>query len=233
MNIWDEGRMSFTDSGYRKQHPEDNRFASTERHPLWNTNGVRAILERYTYTGASVNGKKRIVSPCVKEYTYHKQDEWIIVKGMHEAIITEEEYDKVQKMIHNNKKYIRKNETFPLKSLVFCGCCGKAMPRLNPKTKVFRCYNHRDVDFSPCRNIVSPKEETLEKIVYDAISSYIELAGLKIEKLKKKVKQYRDGMETAQDRIRKLKQEIEIIKNEKLGLYERFASKEISKDLNP
>ncbi len=58
------------------------------------------------------------VAPCSKVRKEAKREEWIVVPGMHEAIVSEEEYQKVQKIIHSKPAGERNNTPFPLKSLV-------------------------------------------------------------------------------------------------------------------
>ena len=215
---------------FRKQHPESKRFSNIDSNRSWTGNYVRRILERLEYTGAFIYGQTKRVTPCGGDRVFNDKKDWIVVKGMHEAIITGEEYEKVQKMIHKNKKITRSNKTYALKSLVICGCCGRAMKRISYNSGYFKCNHMYDDDNSPCKGVISPKEHKLESIVYDAICGYTEMTGMNIKKIKKKARDEKSSVRETESRIFCLKRELEKRKDERLKAYERFISGEISKD---
>ena len=101
---------------------------------LWNTNTVNKILKDRVYVGDMVNHKYEVKNYKTKKRTRVPEEERIIVKDTHEAIISREDFDKVQLMI-SNRKY-ENNYTNPnlFKSIVKCKKCGR--------TLTF-CYNQR------------------------------------------------------------------------------------------
>ncbi len=99
------------------------------------------------------------------------------IRFMHEAIISEEEYWKVQALIHKGCRPIRHDRQYALKSLVVCGSCGRRMERILKKP-LFACRYRYYKKSGGCSRIRSPKETELEKIVFNAIHKYMELVKL-------------------------------------------------------
>ena len=102
---------------------------------LWNTNTVNKILKDRVYVGDMVNHKYEVKNYKTKKRTRVPEEERIIVKDTHEAIISRDDFEKVQLMI-SNRKY-ESNYTSPnlFKSIVKCKKCGR--------TLTF-CYNKRN-----------------------------------------------------------------------------------------
>lgn len=108
----------------------------------WSAASVKRILENEIYTGTLVQGKKERVSYKVKKSLPKKKEEWIRVFDCHEAIITREEYDIVQKLLQvpvRAGKNTGRSHLFT--GLLFCADCGKPLirriNRYKGKEKVF------------------------------------------------------------------------------------------------
>ena len=72
--------------------------------------------------------------------TAHKQslvrpEDWIVVKGTHEPLVSRELFDQVQvARAQASQKGGTQTERVPyteniLRGKIFCGCCGKSLPR--------------------------------------------------------------------------------------------------------
>ncbi len=110
--------------------------------------GVRFVsindgLKRFSYTGALVTNKKS--EPSVGSHKFRLQDKskWIVVNNQYEPIISEEEYEKAQRIFRKMKKSEKSPKDFPLRSLVRCGYCGRVMSR-RAKGRGFFCFYHSD-----------------------------------------------------------------------------------------
>ena len=98
-------------------------------------NYVREILKNPTYYGELIWQKRKQIKilengKIVKKVVTNKNP--ILVKGLHDPIITREQYDAVQRKMksHNSSKVPRTSEIKnPLASLVSCKICGYAMIR--------------------------------------------------------------------------------------------------------
>ena len=95
----------------------------------WNQVAVQRILCNRVYIGDTVQGVSEKISFKNKKTRRLPFDKWIITTNTHEPIISNEEFDEVQKLRakkRSNQGYNR-NITHLLSNLVYCGKCGKAM----------------------------------------------------------------------------------------------------------
>ena len=212
---------------FRKKHPESRKFVHCSERQCWDYHKVSVILDRYSYTGAAVNMMRGGVSPCQKHTTKHPREEWIIVPGMHEAIVSVEEFEKAQKVIV--RKTVNKKihcHDYPLKSKMACGICGRIMRKSNHARIVSPFYVCRYADQygnAECMEIKSPQEDELERIVYDGIMRIIHLTEGKMSNARKK----RDASDKS---FRDERRTIEGYRKDALKLYEQYASDVISKE---
>lgn len=66
----------------------------------WGTTSVYQILHNYMYTGNMTQGKEAKLSYKSKKRIFLDKSHWIIVPNTHEAIISENEYKKINNFIH-------------------------------------------------------------------------------------------------------------------------------------
>lgn len=91
----------------------------------WNGGVINGLLQNEVYTGAVVSLKSRMDSRRGK-LVQQPKDEWVCVEGMHEAIVTETEFRRVQEMVSAQKPAAGKR-----KMRYVCGVCGKRLTRRN------------------------------------------------------------------------------------------------------
>ena len=127
---------------YEKGIVKNAKYANTSG---WYPQTIAGILTSRVYIGDMVQGARRS-----KEIKGKKEvvpmSEWDIVSGTHEAIISKEQFDRVQeirmdrhrqyeKMIQENRRLAGKSENSGiLKGKVFCGDCKRAMVRKHIKS---------------------------------------------------------------------------------------------------
>lgn len=103
----------------------------------WVTSTIRSILSNPVYIGkirwnSRPTKKKMIGGQMVKERPRAKKKDWILVDGLHEAIIDDNTFKLAQEYLAENPavpvptRHVVKN---PLASLVVCGKCGRRMNR--------------------------------------------------------------------------------------------------------
>ena len=124
---------------------------------LWPFCAVNSILNNPTYLGHMA--QQRWSSISYKNHKRYKRDEseWIVVKNTHEAIITQELWDKVrevEKSVAQGRK-TKRGYMHPLSGFLFCADCGGKMKMnyINRNGKVylnFNCGNHVRLGKSYC-----------------------------------------------------------------------------------
>lgn len=113
----------------------------------WCNVTVQNILKDRVYVGDMVNYKYEIANYKTKERVPIPKDQRIVVEGTHEAIVSCEDFDRVQELIkmrHRPKKHEFDNV---FKSLVFCAECGSRMTfeiksRKHIKREMLTCRYH-------------------------------------------------------------------------------------------
>ena len=112
---------------------------------LWTRTEIRHILKNQAYIGDVVNGKREQVSPKLKKGRKKEQEEYIVVKNMHEPIIDLFTWNRAQKKLreYSNDKYLKYE--YPLKNLVYCAECGQKVTfnhfRAKRKDGTYREHN--------------------------------------------------------------------------------------------
>ena len=142
---------------------------------LWSFCAVNSILNNPTYLGHLA--QQRWSSISYKNHKRYKRDEneWIVVKNTHEAIITQELWDKVrevEKSVAQGRK-TKRGYTHPLSGFLFCADCGGKMKLnyINRNGKIdfnFNCGNHMRIGKAYCfSHFIQAKD--IEAIVLDDI----------------------------------------------------------------
>ena len=103
----------------------------------WGRTAVRNILRNPTYTGKVVwNQKKHIRKGArgnPKHVTiYQPREKWTITDGLHPAIISREQYERVQQIMDGKECVAHNDGTVknPLAGLIYCSNCGGRMQRM-------------------------------------------------------------------------------------------------------
>lgn len=217
-------------------------IASTDhfKNSKWYMQTVRRILQDEIYLGWMVSGKFRS--------TYHStgkkgsqpvpREEWIVTKGTHEPIVTEELFNKVQEYFMRMKEEHGQTAVYNSKSKkasIFkghlrCGECGQAMFLRNKHshgkvTAWYYCALHENYNSSYCVK-KAVKKQDVEDIALKLIRTQIKLftdAREMIIALNKK-ESSKTKHRIYSDQIRNVKKQIEKYLSLKASLYEDFAN---------
>ena len=220
----------------------ERRIASTDhfKNSKWYMQTVRRILQDEIYLGWMVSGKFRS--------TYHStgkkgsqpvpREEWIVTKGTHEPIVTEELFNKVQEYFVRMKEEHGQTAVYNSKSKkasIFkghlrCGECGQAMFLRNKHshgkvTAWYYCALHENYNSSYCVK-KAVKKQDVEDIALKLIRTQIKLftdAREMIIALNKK-ESSKTKHRIYSDQIRNVKKQIEKYMSLKASLYEDFAN---------
>lgn len=211
---------------FRSRHPDSGKFNRMSDKANWSAKIVYGILTKYVYTGATVARTRKSAGVGTKRSIAQKREDWIIVDGMHEAIVTKEEFEQAQAVIHKGVKGPdRKEHDYPLKGLIRCGNCKRAMVR---RKGYFRCAYSTNAGNTGCTAKEHYSESELEATVFRGITqaiSQIRSADATRERVKRS-----PILEQSQSKI-KAQQAKEIqLKSGKLYCYNMYSEGAISKD---
>ena len=105
--------------------------------------------------------------PSKRDYRYISREDWICVKGGHEAIVTEQELQKVQDMVQKDRKYHGSTPSSEniFAGLIRCGHCGRKMRiRTEYKEKPIYCKSVTTAPNASCYP-KKYKQKELEELV--------------------------------------------------------------------
>ncbi|MCM1296949.1 MAG: recombinase family protein, partial [Muribaculaceae bacterium] len=91
----------------------------------WTGGVVLSVLQNEVYTGAVVSLKSMVDSRKGKQVA-RPREEWVRVEGMHEAVVTGEEFRRVQELVSPQRPAAGKR-----RMRYVCGVCGKRLTRRN------------------------------------------------------------------------------------------------------
>ena len=101
--------------------------ASEEKSYAWTIAQVKSILQDETYIGNSVHNKQTNISYKNKKKVRKPKEEWIRVENTHEAIISRDVFEQVQKQIASRRRQQKDATTQIFAGLVKCADCGWSM----------------------------------------------------------------------------------------------------------
>lgn len=145
----------------------------------WSKATVIDIIRNKTYAGYIVWGKQKEVKASVNgtiKKTRKSTSDYLCVKGLHPAIITEQLWNESVKIRSLNRKNTTPSRSAlqnPLSGIIYCKKCGHMMTRLAPNSRnkysTLKCPNKY------CNNVSSPiflVEEELLQFLKDWLISY-------------------------------------------------------------
>ena len=213
----------------------------------WYMQTVSRILQDPVYLGWMVGGKFRsnFHSGGMKGSSSVPKEEWIITKGTHEPIVTEDLFNQVQGYFAETKKaygQVAKYNSKSKKNSIFkghlrCGECGQAMflrykkNRHGERKGWYYCALHENYNSSYCPK-KSMKQEDVESIALQLIKTQIQLftdARTFIAALNKK-ESSKTKYRIYQDQIHSVQKQIARYMGLKASLYEDYADGTLVRD---
>lgn len=147
----------------------------------WTYSTINNILNNEMYVGNMVQNRsvRKTVRGRAKK---NERDNWIVVAGTHEPIISEEIWNVTQDLLKKNTRQLDFEQNVGLfAGYIFCGNCGRAMSKIKNKYKsktvtTYICGSYKRYGEKTCqRNAV--KLDILEKLVFDKLNEQIKKAG--------------------------------------------------------
>jgi site-specific DNA recombinase len=98
----------------------------------WSVAGITGLLKKPMYAGHYTYGRHQFskYQPRTKQGKYRAKDEWVTIPNNHPAIVPQELFDTVQRLLKERKRHTSPNgmaTQFMLSGLLRCGHCGQAL----------------------------------------------------------------------------------------------------------
>ena len=145
----------------------------------WNTRTVARILHAQVYTGDLVQGRTKKIDHRQVETS---EMEWTVVNGTHEAIISHELFETVQKKMGETAQHYKEREVQAyspnvLKEKIFCAHCGGSLHRhRNIRKKSADVYNYYCLTNSRVGKKRCPGVLIREEILLDSLADMLQNA---------------------------------------------------------
>jgi DNA invertase Pin-like site-specific DNA recombinase len=198
---------------------------------IWYPTTVRLILTTKTYVGTTIGGKWKVAAVGSNKHVKTNQEDWIVVEGTHEPIISKEMFEAAQEKLELNsrKKKNVHNNNYPLKGLVICGGCGQKMTHVSRCKAHFKCprkFNSANPD-CVTENLY---DKEFNEIVFRAIKLFAKISDdaepvLEMQKaeLKAIVNEATKSIRVSNDRISRYR-------HQKTELYMKYATEVVSEE---
>ncbi len=201
----------------------------------WSATTIIRILKDEIYTGTLIQGKQGTPNYKVNKLVTRAKEDWFITENAHEAIISENDFALVNRLMNIDTRISPLKDSLHLFSgILICGSCGHRMTRktVSYKSNKYFYYYCPTGSKNGCKGSNMMKESDLIKCVTDNIKAHIKnIASLNdlVDALSEQninhefVKKY-----TMQ--ITELNKQLEKSKGFKSQLYESFVQGILDKD---
>lgn len=202
----------------------------------WPLESIKRILTNEIYTGKMVQGKRKKINYKVKKSVPVPKEDWIRVPDMHDAIISDDKFEAVQKLLLlDTRTAVGNQSVYPLSGYLKCADCGQNMVRRSAKMKngqkvyYYHCSTHKNDGTCSSHNINAEKIET---VVLNAIKEQYFVLVHAQSVLDSIHNQPRDDVRlmVIEKQLVKLKSDIEYYNNLKVKVYKDYVDGIISKD---
>ena len=217
--------------------------AEKYKHTIWHGRTIIDIMKNATYTGTLVYG--RMPKSLYQGIKCHraKPDEWRCIPDAHEAIVSQELFDKVQKIFDERSERMQKKwaESKQVRDKIvnlfvkriYCGDCGKRMRFVKGNNALrdknfyytnYVCGGYLDSGYRNCTRH-SIRYQDVVDAVFAAMQVQMEYA-LNQEKMMQKLRgtaKERNLIDQYVAKVNYLTQELKKVNSRREGLFESFA----------
>jgi len=135
----------------------------------WNKSTIRRILSNPTYAGHLTQNKSQKISYKINKKNRLPRENWITVYNTHEPIISQHDFDMVQKRLKTRPYSMeRRGSSHPLSGYVYCADCGSRMTFMRVQTySYFVCSDWRKKGKeSSCSSHLVREDHVTEQLIH-------------------------------------------------------------------
>lgn len=204
---------------YKRKKGGQYNGRTLEKQSIWLGSSIRKILNDERYTGKMISGTRESDGIRTNKMKRLPKEEWIIVEDTHEAIITQELFDRAAASLRSRIKTVNDNTSGDRSGNLFvCGYCGRKLQKSHGKQTHLYCIKGRSDASSECDHI-HEEWDSLKNTVLQVLAAHVKLLYEKAEKAKAKNMSEEslltESIQNAETRIRTLR-------NRKTALYEAY-----------
>lgn len=144
-----------------------------ENDAMWSHQAVLRMIRDYKYTGAMVTFKRENLTIRAKAQYKRPPEEWTIIEGCHDAIVSHEEYDMANATIRK-VRYNPPQRTDRRDRVHFCGHCGRRLRKTFGLDEYYSCATRLYKKEAVCKDIFWSRSD-LEEVLLAAYKSQLQL----------------------------------------------------------
>ena len=164
-----------TPGEYKAAHG-DHTHDISRTHGIWCGSTVIRMLEDERYTGTYIIGKRAVLEVGGNRSRLKDREKWYIIPDHHPAIVDPATFEQAKAKQLRYPQPNKKKRDYPLKGIIFCGCCEHALSYSSRKSPYYYC-RHSDADENkPCYKM-RYDAKTLEEAVLTTLKTQLDVLG--------------------------------------------------------
>lgn len=202
---------------YRLSKGLSSAHKKRKGHPCWLPSQVHSMLKNEEYTGVVIS-HRNMADPVTGKTVRRPREEWIVVPDMHEAIISKEDFEAVQRMIHHENAKKK-----PVKRIFYrCGLCGRTLDATS--ANMFCKRKGVDPD-SECASVWIKKSVADEAVLKDLKCHVANFLDERDRQMKKNAQG-----KSPEAELKKAKDALQNVETAKRFLFEKLADRNIDRE---
>jgi len=200
----------------------------------WSATTIIRILKDEIYTGVLIQGKQGTLNYKIKDLVTKAEADWIRTENAHEAIISKDDFDLLQKILNlDTRTAPGENKVYLFSGLLVCGGCGGRMTRKTVPYKGIKYFYYccPSGGKNGCHAPVMLKESDLIECVTESLKAHIRNVA-SLESLLEAVDREAVGKELVKKytvQINENERRLDQVNRFKSGLYENYIKGILSK----
>ena len=206
-------------SEHKKKKGGKYNGRTLEERSIWIGSTVRKILNDARYTGKMISGTREMVGIRTNKMKSLPKEEWIVVEGTHEAIISQELFDQAAASLKSRIRTVNDNTSGDRSGNLFvCGYCGRKLQKSQGKQIHLYCIKGRSDVSSECDHI-HEDWGLLKQTVLQVFGAHVKMLYEKAEKAKM---QSVSEESMLRESLQRLETKVRVLRNRKTTLYESY-----------